>query len=82
MELPAALYRRTMLSSFLRKIVKHFQIAISLVRVGFHCSSAAPVLHGTWLHAAERRGSSDTRHSRYRDRARRFLMTFSLPARA
>ena len=72
MELPASPYRRTMLSSFCMKIVKHFQIAISLVRAGFHCGSAAPLLHSTWLHAAERRGSSDTRHSRYRDRARRF----------
>ena len=45
-------------------------------------STAALQLHSTWLHAAERRGSSDTRHSRYRDRARRFLMTFSLPAHA
>ena len=45
-------------------------------------STAAPLLRGTWLHAAEQRGSTVTRHSRYRGRGPHFLMTFHLPARA
>ena len=53
-----------------------------LLRAGFHCGSAAPLLRGTWLHAAEQRGSTVTRHSRYRGRGPHFLMTFHLPARA
>ena len=52
------------------------------LRAGFHCGSAAPLLRGTWLHVAEQRGSTDTRHSRYRGRAPHFLMTFHLTARA
>ena len=45
-------------------------------------STAAPLLRGTWLHAAEQRGSNVTRHSRYRGRGPHFLMTFHLPASA
>ena len=45
-------------------------------------STAAPLHRGTWLHAAEQRGSTDTRHSRYRGCAPLFLMTFYLPTRA
>ena len=53
------------------------------VRAGFHCGSAAPLLRGTWLHAAEQRGSTVTRHSRYRGRGPHFLMMFTcLRARA
>ena len=40
------------------------------------------MLRGTWLHAAEQRGSTVTRHSRYHGRGPHFLMTFHLPARA
>ena len=52
------------------------------LRAGFHCGSTAPLLRGTWLHAAEQLGSTVTRHSRYRGRGPHFLMMFHLPARA